>query len=284
MFIKNVAHGALPFYFKRHNLLIVGCGDVGQRLLSQLPKKTKAIILSSSKPIKKELRQYPVRVIYGNLDQAKSLTRIAGLANKIVHLAPPAPTQPIDHRTKNLIRALRLGTPPKRIIYASTSGVYGDCGGQWIDETKKTSASTDRAKRRVSAENLLRQYGGKSKVNVSILRVPGIYSLDRSENNIRERLLSQKPVLVQEDDVYTNHIHANDLARIIWHSLFKAKPQRIYHASDDSDIKMGDYFELAAQLLDLPAPKRISRQQAQKEISALSLSFMILYDMIYDMI
>jgi nucleoside-diphosphate-sugar epimerase len=274
MFIKNSLVGALPFSFKRQRLLIVGCGDVGQRLLAQLPQNIKAIVLSSSVTPKAELRQYPVRIIYGNLDQKSSLKRLSNLAPNIVHLAPPATTSLIDIRTQNLIRTLRTGTSTQNIIYGSTSGVYGDCAGQWIDETRLPAPSTDRAKRRVSAETQLRQYGKQAGIKMSILRIPGIYSLDRSENSIKERLLSKKPTLIQEDDVYTNHIHANDLANIIWHSLFKAKPQRIYHASDDTSLKMADYFDLAAEILELPKTIRISRTQAKQELAPLQLSFM----------
>lgn len=274
MFIKHSLIGALPFNFKRQRLLIVGCGDVGKRLLAQLPKNIKAIVLSSSVSSQPELRQYPVHIIHGNLDQKSSLKRLANLASKIVHLAPPSATSLIDHRTQNLIRTLRLAANTQKIIYGSTSGVYGDCAGQWIDETRLTSPSTDRAKRRVSAETQLRNYGKQSGVEISILRIPGIYSLDRSENSIKERILSKKPTLIQEDDVYTNHIHANDLANIIWHSLFKAKPQRIYHASDDTSLKMADYFDLAAEILELPKTTRISRTQAIQQLPPLQLSFM----------
>lgn len=274
MLVKHSLLGALPFSFKRQRLLIVGCGDVGKRLLAQLPKNIKAIVLSSSVSSQPELRQYPVRIIHGNLDQKSSLKRLANLASKIVHLAPPSTTSLIDLRTQNLIRTLRLGASTQKIIYGSTSGVYGDCAGQWIDETRLTAPSTDRAKRRVSAEKQLRIYGKQSGVAISILRIPGIYSLDRSENSIKERLLSKKPSLHFEDDVYTNHIHANDLANIIWHSLFKAKAQRIYHASDDTSLKMADYFDLAAEILELPKTTRISRTQAIQKLHPLQLSFM----------
>ncbi len=274
MFMKNSAIGTLPSRFKRNRLLIVGCGDIGQRLLRQLPKNTQAIVLSSSTIAKPELKQFPIKIIQGNLDQVKTLKRLTSLAPKVIHLAPPAPLGLIDKRTQNLIRTLRKGASTRHIIYGSTSGVYGDCAGKWIDETQTVAPSTDRAKRRVSAEQQLRQLGKQSNIKISILRIPGIYSLDRSEHSIKERLLLQKPVLIAEDDVYTNHIHADDLANIFWHSLFKAKGQRIYHASDDTDLKMADYFDLAAEIFNIPKTIRISRDNAKKILPALQMSFM----------
>lgn len=274
MFIKNSVIGALPSRFKRNRMLIVGCGDIGQRLLRQLPKHTQAIVLSSSVIVKPELKQFPIKIIQGNLDQVKTLKRLTSLAPKVIHLAPPAPLGWVDKRTQNLIRTLRKGTSTQHIIYGSTSGVYGDCAGKWIDETQAVAPSTDRAKRRVSAEQQLRQLGKQSKIKISIVRIPGIYSLDRSEQSIKERLLLQKPVLIAEDDVYTNHIQADDLANIFWHSLFKAKAQRIYHASDDTDLKMADYFDLAAEIFNMPKTIRISRDNAKKTLPALQMSFM----------
>jgi nucleoside-diphosphate-sugar epimerase len=133
---------------------------------------------------------------------------------------------------------------------------------------------TDRARRRVDAEARVRWFGCAFGVRASILRIPGIYASDRAGGHPRERLRQGLPVLRDEDDVYTNHIHADDLARACVAALHRAAPQRIVHASDDSVLKMGEYFDLAAELDGLPKPARLSLAEARATMSPLRLSFM----------
>ncbi len=179
-----------------------------------------------------------------------------------------------DPRTRALLSALRRRTPPAALVYGSTSGVYGDCAGEWVAETRPLRAGTPRAQRRVAAERLVRFHGRSSGMRTSILRIPGIYAPDREGGTPRERLQRGTPVLRAEDDVYTNHIHADDLARACVAALWRGAAQRVYHASDDTQLKMGDYFDLAARLYGLPQPRRISRQEAQEQLSPMLLSFM----------
>ena len=120
----------------------------------------------------------------------------------------------------------------------------------------------------------MRAYGRALGVRVSVLRVPGIYATDRPGGDPRERLRRGAPVLVHADDIHTNHIHADDLARICIAALHRGAPQRVYHASDDTELKMGDYFDLAADLCGLPRPPRITRVEAAAQLSPMQLSFM----------
>jgi nucleoside-diphosphate-sugar epimerase len=159
-------------------------------------------------------------------------------------------------------------------VYASTSGVYGDCGGARIDETRRLNPATERARRRADAEARVRWFGRATGACVSVLRVPGIYASDRPGGHPRERLARGTPVLAAGDDVFTNHIHADDLARACVAALFRGAPQRAYHASDDTELAMGDYFDLAADLAGLPRPPRISRAQARERLSPVQLSFL----------
>ena len=115
---------------------------------------------------------------------------------------------------------------------------------------------------------------GRAGVRTSILRVPGIYAPDREGGTPEGRLRKGTPVLVAEDDVYTNHIHADDLARACVAALWRGAAQRVYHASDDTDMKMGDYVDLAADLYGLPRPPRLPRSTAQAELPLTLLSFM----------
>ena len=260
--------------FRRQRVLIIGCGDVGQRAAAALPARVRVLALTSTPSRLGELRARGITPLRGNLDQPATLRRLAGLADRVLHLAPPPGEGTDDARTRALLRALRLRTPPAALVYGSTSGVYGDCGGEWVSETRSLQAGTARASRRVAAERHVRFNGRSAGVRTSILRIPGIYAPDREGGTPRERLQRGTPVLRAEDDVYTNHIHADDLARACLAALWHGAPQRVYHVNDDTQLKMGDYVDLAARLYGLPAPRRISRQEAAQELSPMLLSFM----------
>lgn len=212
--------------------------------------------------------------ILGNLDRTRSLYRLAGLATRVVYLAPPPSEGWSDPRLSALLRALRRRAVPTQFVYGSTSGVYGDCGGAWVDEVRAVQASTPRARRRVDAEAQLRFFGRSAGTRAQILRIPGIYAPDREGGTPRDRLQRGTPVLRTEDDVYTNHIHSDDLARACVAAVWKGQPQRVYNVSDDSELKMGDYFDLAADLYQLPRPPRVARDSAQEQLPVMLLSFM----------
>ena len=273
--------GALPARFRRQRVLIVGCGDVGLRTAGQLGapqgQRVRLMALTSSPDRVRLLRACGITPLQGNLDDAASLKRLAGIAHRVIHLAPP-PTDrqgasDRDPRSLALVRALRLRALPQALVYGSTTGVYGDCAGQRVNETRSVNPHTPRAQRRVDAENLMR-FLGRSGVRVSVLRIPGIYAPDREGGTPRERLLKGTPVLAAKDDVYTNHIHANDLARACAAALWRGKPQRVVNVTDDTDLKMGDYFDLAASLFGLPKPPRLPRDQASSALPLMLLSFM----------
>ncbi|WP_457333627.1 SDR family oxidoreductase [Rhizobacter sp. P5_C2] len=264
----------LPTRFKRPTVLIVGCGDVGQRVARLLQGRWRVLALTSSQARVPALRALGVCPLVGNLDDAVTLGRLAGLADAVLHLAPPPGEGADDPRTAALLQALARSTRVRRIVYGSTSGVYGDAGGVRFDETRATAPASDRARRRVDAETRLRWHGRRFGVAVTILRIPGIYAGDRPGGHPRERLARGTPVLRVEDDVYTNHIHADDLARACIAALHRGLPQRVVHASDDTELKMGDYFDLAADLCGMPRPLRITRDEAWQQLPAMQMSFL----------
>ncbi len=267
--------GALPSRFKRERLLIIGCGDVGQRLV-RAQHHVQVVALTSSPERLAALRGQGVTPVVGNLDAPASLQRLAGWATRVLHLAPPPLQGSTDPRTLALTRMLMRRSAPHSVVYGSTSGVYGDCAGAWVYENRGVNPTTPRAQRRVDAEARVRHLGRlrSSAVRVSVLRIPGIYAPDRDGGTPRDRLLRGTPVLAREDDVFTNHIHADDLARACQLALWRGKPQRIYNVNDDSQLLMGDYFDMAAGLYGLAKPPRIGRAQAQTELPAMQLSFM----------
>lgn len=263
--------------FKRPRVLIVGCGDVGLRVARQLQPRAKVLALTSQSGRAGELRAAGLVPLLGNLDAPATLARLAGVAQYVVHMAPPPMSGSSDPRTAHLLQALSRRGGVRALVYGSTTGVYGDAQGAQFDETRPVAPATDRARRRVDAESRVRWFGRQQVhlhgTRACVLRIPGIYALDREGGNPKDRVLKGTPLLVPEDDVYTNHIHADDLARITVAALWRGKPGRVVHASDHTDLRMGDYFDWVADHFGLAKPPRITWQQAQATMSPMQLSF-----------
>jgi nucleoside-diphosphate-sugar epimerase len=238
-------------------LLIAGFGDVARRLVPLLPPGVELCRAS--------------RATGYDLDRPDTLSGLTGWPEAVLHCAPPPDAGDGDPRTAHLLAALERGILPARIVYISTSGVYGDSGGALVDENRAPNPRTARARRRVAAETLLRQWCAAQGVALVILRAPGIYAADRLP---LARLRAGTPALRDDDDVYTNHIHADDLAAIALRALRRDAPEGIYNASDDSRLKMGQWLDLVADLHGLPRATRIARRDAEGRIPAALLSFM----------
>jgi nucleoside-diphosphate-sugar epimerase len=254
------------------NILIVGSGDVARRILSRLAQRACVYALVRNADKAAVWRDAGAKPVLADLDDRQSLARLSGLADVVLHLAPPPGEGVRDTRTRNLLAALSKGKSlPRALVYVSTTGVYGDCGGAHIDETRYLHPESPRATRRVDAECCLRDWGAREGVAVSILRAPGIYAADRLPI---ERLQKGTPALIEGDDVYTNHIHADDLAAACVAAVRRGLANRAYNVVDDSDLKMADYFDLVAESFGLPKAPRLSRAEAGKILSPVQMSFM----------
>jgi len=256
------------------NLLIVGCGDIARRALPELKRRYAVSALVRSRDA--ALAAGGVELVEGNLDDAASLEPLAGRAHRVAHLAPPPESGGVDTRMRNLLTALssqkKSGAMlPQRFAYISTSGVYGDCGGDLVDESRAPRPQTERGRRRLDAEQAVSEWGEINKIETVILRVPGIYAADRLP---LERIAKGTPVLRAEDDVYTNHIHADDLAAILVAALESPWARGVYNACDDGAMKMGDWFDLVADRTGLARPPRVSRAEAARVLPAALFSFM----------
>ena len=237
-------------------LLIAGFGDIARRALPRLERGFEVLPLA---------RRYGF-----DLDRPESLM-LEG-ADALLHCAPPPPSGELDTRTANLLAALeKRRILPARVVYVSTSGVYGDCRGARVDETRPVAPQTARARRRADAERRLalwcRERGGA----LTVLRAPGIYAADRLP---LRRLRAGMPVLSAEDDVYTSHIHADDLAAAAARALEDDAPAGLYNAADDSEIRMGDWMDLVAERFGLARPARLPREQLIGQVPAEVYSFM----------
>ena len=191
-----------------NRLLIVGCGDIALRALPLLVRNYQVFGLVRAAGQAERIAALGATPLTGDLDDPLTLQALAGAAELVLHLAPPGESGERDQRSANLIAALSA-RPPGRLVYISTSGVYGDCGGAWVDEDRPVAPQTQRGARRVDAERALLAWGKQSGVAVAVLRVPGIYAAERLP---LAQLKRGAPVLRAEDYVYTNHIHAEDHA------------------------------------------------------------------------
>jgi len=241
-------------------LLIAGFGDIARRAAPRLERRFLLAPLSRASGV--------------DLDRPETLTlpTLGAPAQALLHCAPPPDQGAADTRTANLLAALEKGRIlPARMVYVSTSGVYGDCAGARIDESRAPAPQTERARRRLHAERQLAEWARTRGIALVVLRVPGIYAADRLP---LERLRARTPVLRSEDDVYTSHIHADDLAAIVCRALEDDAPEGVYNAADDTEMKMGDWFDLVADLHALPRPPRVSRELARDAIPPALYSFM----------
>lgn len=253
-------------------LLIIGCGDVMRRALPRLLRRWRVLALVRHHDA--QLAALGVTQIEGDLDQPSSLTRLAGIADAVIHSAPPPAQGAGDTRTQNLIAILRRGKSlPRQLVYISTSGVYGDCAGARVSETRLLAAKSARAARRVDAERRLRQFGREQghQCCVSILRAPGIYAADRLP---LERLRQGLPLIMAAEDSHTNHIHAEDLGRACIAALERARPNRVYNINDDSPLPMGEWFDALADAFALPRAPRLPREEVRRAVPPMQWSFM----------
>ena len=249
-------------------MVVLGCGDVGLRFARLYASRMRIVGVVRRDDARAAVRAAGAVPLRADLDAPRALRRLGGLAPRVLHSAPPPASGSTDPRTRHALAALHAA----RIwVYLSTSGVYGDCGGAAIDETRRVAPRNDRAVRRVAAERLLRRRAASGAIRSTVLRVPGIYAAERLPI---ERLQRGTPALIDTDDVHTNHIHADDLARIAFAALWRGRSQRTMHAVDRSAMRMGEYFDAVARAFGLPAPPRLPREALRAAVSPMLWSFM----------
>ncbi len=274
-------------------ILIVGCGDVGLRVARLLGGRARVYGLIRNPKRASDLRAAGVVPLIGDLDKHAGLARLTSLADAVLHFAPPPAAGNTDPRTQRLIASLgrrslarvharsslkgyvcrhrNKDLRSRALVYISTSGVYGDCGGERVEETRPTRPHNARAKRRADAERRLRRWAGHTGRRLAILRAPGIYARGRMPE---ERVRKGLPALRPEEDIHTNHIHAEDLARLAIVALFRGRPNRVYNAVDDSGLKMGDWLDVVADHLGLPRPPRLAKDEVMAAVTPAMRSFL----------
>ena len=252
-------------------VLVIGCGDIGRRVAAleqQAGNPVAALARSASSAA--NLISRNIEVLPGDLDQPASLNaRSAAPPDVLYYLAPPPAAGDDDSRLRNWLRSPQ--PLPRRFVYISTSGVYGDCGGAWINEDWPLNPRSERGKRRLDAENQLRAWSRDHGVELIILRVPGIYGPGRLPV---ERVRQGVPVLIEADAPWSNRIHADDLADACFAAARRGRSVQAFNISDGHPTTMTDYFWRIADLYGLPRPPAITMEEARRVLSPSMLSFL----------
>lgn len=252
-------------------MLIIGCGYIGRVLGARnllAGDLVNGVVFSLESSL--QLRKIGIEPVAMDLDQSLEQLPLEN-EGRIFYFAPPPDSGIRDTRVSRFLGALRKRRCSPRIVYISTTGVYGDCQGEWVDEKRPVQAATDRARRRLDAENSLLEWGLQDEGEVVILRVAGIYGPGRLP---LARLRQGLPMIHESQAPWTNRIHADDLVSVCEAAMDKGASGEIYNVSDGAPGNMAEYFNLVADLAELERPPVISRTQAQKELPATMLSYL----------
>ncbi len=256
-----------------YSIQIVGCGYIGKKIAAQLSARNIALqCMVQSKASRQQCEVLGFKTIQCDFDQQQPVINTISEKTRWVYLVPPTPRGKTDARIAQFIESLNLlEQVPEKIILISTTGVYGDCQGEWIDENREVNPQADRAHRRLSAEQQLSEYCNKNNVPLIILRVPGIYGADKLP---LKRITSGEPIVRAVDSGFTNRIHAEDLVAFCVEALTCDVNPGVYNCCDGEPSTMNDYFMCVADAKGLPRPEEITLQQAQQQLSSGMLSYL----------
>lgn len=254
------------------DVLIIGCGDIGVRVARLVQQDGVNISgLARSDESAERLRMHGIEAVMGNLDDVASLADLPTAGKLIFYFAPPPGGGLFDSRVRNFCKAIDSKQLPDKIVYISTSGVYGDCGGEWVTEETPINPQTSRAQRRADAEASLREWGRVHEVPVVILRVTGIYGPGRLP---LARVQQGHPILREEESPPTNRIHADDLAAVCVKATEKAIAGDIINVSDGRPGTMTQFFNAVSDLLDLPRLPQVDMTEAKQVMNPMMLSYL----------
>ncbi|MCW8986513.1 MAG: SDR family oxidoreductase [Gammaproteobacteria bacterium] len=254
------------------HVLIVGCGDIGLRVAKIWKNAAKSVFaLARTEESIDTFRQQHLFTCQADLDDFQSLKDIPSRQSLLYYFAPPPAKGHVDTRMANFLASMEKETFPAHLVYISTSGVYGDQGGELINEDSPVNPTADRAKRRYNAEQQLRTWSKQTSVPITILRVGGIYGPGRLP---LQRLKDQIPMLHEELSPQTNRIHADDLAQVCVAAAADKAEGEIYNVSDGTNSNMTEYFNTIADYCDLPRPPLVDWEEAEKTISKGMLSYL----------
>jgi nucleoside-diphosphate-sugar epimerase len=254
------------------DVLIIGCGDIGERVARLERSEGRSVAgLVRSQGSARRLRAAGIQPITADLDDPTSLNNFPIKDAVVYYFAPPPAAGVTDPRLEAFVASMTPFNLPKRIVLISTTGVYGDCRGEWVTEDRPPNPQVDRARRRLAAETTLQAWSKQSAVPIVILRVPGIYGPGYLPE---KRLRAGEPVLREEESPYSNRIHADDLARICIAAARHVRPSLLYNVSDGHPTTMTDFFLRVADVLGIPRPPTVSMEEARRRLGEGMLSYL----------
>lgn len=252
-------------------MLIIGCGYIGQALARRYLARGDSVTGVVRTPASAEvLQRLGIRPLVLDLDGDWPQT-IETQGERIFYLAPPPEEGDQDPRVRRLVEVFGVQGQPARLVYMSTTGVYGDCQGDWVDETRPIRPQVPRAKRRADAEQVLGEWSRGSGSDLVILRVAGFYGPGRLP---LERIRQGLPVVREDESPYSNRIHAEDLLEVCLAAMARGGSGEVYNVSDGQPTSMTDYFYRVADLAGLPRPPAIGLTEAAGRLSPGMLSYM----------
>jgi nucleoside-diphosphate-sugar epimerase len=252
------------------NKLIMGCGYLGRRVAaSYLKSGIEVTGTVRSRLSAEQLKKLGVAPVIADLDR-QPLQDLPLSGSSLFYFIPPVAEGSVDPRTANLVKAFRRQGSPHRLIYLSTTGVYGDCGGAWVDESRAPAPAVPRALRRWDAEQVLRAWSRESGCELVVLRVAGFYGPDKLP---LERLRQQLPMVCEEEAPFSNRIHIDDLVTVCLAAMERGRTGEVYNVSDGHPTTMTDYFDRLADIAGLARPPKISLHEARQKLSPGMLSY-----------
>jgi len=252
-------------------MLIIGCGDVGRKIAAHAKRDGAAVrCLVRSAQSAASLSEHGLDAQATDLDHQSLELTGGGDQEQIFYLAPPPPSGTRDPRMRRFLASLP-STKQHRIVYISTTGVYGNCHGEWVGEQRPPNPQVDRARRRHDAERQLLAWRNDGGGQVVILRVAGIYGPGKLP---LERIRQQIPMISACDAPWTNRIHIDDLVSVCESAMARGTDGEVYNVSDGKPGNMRDYFDQVADHFGLPRPPLISLAEARDSLSAGMLSYL----------
>ena len=255
-------------------MIIIGCGYVGRAVARYYVKRGQSVVgIVRSDDSAAAVEATGARVVQLDLtrDPLDALTGFGLRGERVFHFAPPPGDGDGDPLTARLVEVFDREGPPKRLVYIGTTGVYGDCGGAWVNEDRPPRPVASRARRRWDAEQRLRAWSDASGADLVILRVAGIYACDRLP---LERIRSGQPVVRADEAPWTNRIHAQDLLAVCIAAMERAPAGGLYNVSDGHPSTMTDYFHRVADAAGLSRPDEIPLAEAPGKVSPGMLSYL----------
>jgi len=254
------------------SVFIVGCGDIGERIAGLYrEKKVTTTGLVRSRESMNRLQQIGIESVQFDLGQTDEPGTLLTIASMVFYLVPPPGKGESDPLIRRFLAAVSMHTLPEKLVLLSTTAVYGDCQGEWVNEAYPVNPQTARGRRRLDAEQVVQKWSASTGVPVVILRVGGIYGPDRLPV---ERIKKGLPILCEAKSPYTNRIHQDDLAQICIAAAERGKPGAVYNVSDGQPSTMSRYFKDIALAYRLPMPAEVSLAEAQQVMSAGMLSYL----------